>query len=185
MSDRPDLVEVAHKVLLGWHLSTIKQADDLDLGYPLLDAVSEPNRSVASGEIELGEIAFAIIAAVEPIIRADEAAKGATSLDAVFEQAKFNHETYSATGSNEEDIRFFALGLAGEAGEVANFVKKRWRDGDEYIAELRAECADVFAYNIMLAWALGMQPARLLAEVARKQLVFVEKMQAIKDRGNA
>ena len=99
-------------------------------------------------------------------------------LAVVWRQARENHANYSATGDRETDIRFFALGLAGEAGEVANFVKKRWRDGDGHDADLRAEVADVFAYNIMLADALGMSPDDLIAEVARKQQVFIAKMKA-------
>jgi NTP pyrophosphatase (non-canonical NTP hydrolase) len=96
----------------------------------------------------------------------------------VWAQARQNHADYSATGDREQDIRFFALGLAGEAGEVANFVKKRWRDGDGHDDDLRKEVADVFAYNIMLADALGMDADALLEMVAHKQQVFVEKMRA-------
>ena len=100
------------------------------------------------------------------------------ALEEVWTQARENHAAYSDTGETEQDIRFFGLGLAGEAGEVANFIKKRWRDGDAHDADLKAECADVFAYNIMLADALGMSPQDLLDEVARKQQVFIAKMQA-------
>lgn len=96
----------------------------------------------------------------------------------VWAQAQRNHAQYSATGSTEEDIRFFGLGLAGEAGEVANFIKKRWRDGDAHGEALRKECADVFAYNIMLADALGMSALDLLETVDGKQKAFIAKMQA-------
>ena len=99
-------------------------------------------------------------------------------LSGVWAQAQRNHAAYSATGSVEDDIRFFALGLTGEAGEVANFVKKRWRDGDGHDEALRKECADVLAYTMMLAAALGMTPADLVAMVAHKQQVFIEKMKA-------
>lgn len=95
----------------------------------------------------------------------------------IWAQAKQNHAKYSATGSVEDDIRFFALGLVGEAGEVANFVKKRWRDGDKHTDDLRKECADVIAYTIMLADALEMSPDDLIAMVAYKQAVFVDKME--------
>lgn len=108
----------------------------------------------------------------------EDKAPQADALREVWNQARENHRNYSATGDTEQDIRFFGLGLAGEAGEVANFIKKRWRDGDGHDTDLRAECADVFAYNIMLADALGMSPADLIAEVARKQQVFIEKMKA-------
>ena len=114
----------------------------------------------------------------------------------VWQQAQKNHEEHSATDSNANDLRFFSLGLAGEGAEVleaamlvamrtgklADKVKKRWRDGPDNEA-LRAECSDVFAYNIMLAWKLGLTPETLLHEVARKQQVFVEKMAALSTQG--
>lgn len=116
-----------------------------------------------------------------------------TTFHSIWAQAQDNHNRYSATESNEQDIRFFSLGLSGETGEaleaailcnvhsgkIANLVKKRQRDGQAHNAELRAECADVLAYTMMLAAAIGMSPDDLLAEVARKQQVFVEKMKAL------
>lgn len=98
------------------------------------------------------------------------------TLESVWARAARNHESYSATGDLEHDIRFFALALTGEAGEVANLVKKRWRDGIPHLDELRKEVADVFAYNIMLAGSLGMTPQDLLDTVALKQDVFIDKM---------
>lgn len=103
----------------------------------------------------------------------------AASLVGVWSQARDNHETYSATGSVQDDIRFFSLGLAGEAGEVANFVKKDWRDATDHNEDLRKEVADVLAYTIMLADALGMSAADLVAMVAHKQQVFIDKMHAL------
>lgn len=112
-------------------------------------------------------------------LRAERASiRAEATLEGVWQQARENHANHSDTGSREQDIRFFALGLSGEAGEVANFVKKRWRDGEGHDDDLRKECADVFAYNIMLADALGMSPQDLLDMVAFKQRVFVEKMAA-------
>lgn len=102
------------------------------------------------------------------------------TLESIWAQARQNHAQYSETGSVEDDIRFFALGLTGEAGEVANFVKKRWRDGDPHTDDLRKECADVIAYTIMLADALGMTPDDLIATVAHKQQVFIDKMEHMK-----
>jgi NTP pyrophosphatase (non-canonical NTP hydrolase) len=96
----------------------------------------------------------------------------------VWGTARANHKRYSDVGDKEQSIRFLSLGLAGEAGEVANFVKKRWRDGDAHEADLWAEVADVFLYNIMLADALGMSAHGLLEEAARKQQVFADKMKA-------
>jgi Lar family restriction alleviation protein len=113
--------------------------------------------------------------------KSDAAPTEGGDMEGIWAQAQRNHAAYSATGDTEHDIRFFTLGLVGEAGEVANFVKKRWRDGDGHDDDLRKECADVLAYLMMLANALGMTPASLIEMVAYKQQVFVKKMEARKD----
>lgn len=113
--------------------------------------------------------------------KSDAAPTEGGEIEGIWAQAQRNHAAYSATGDTEHDIRFFTLGLVGEAGEVANFVKKRWRDGDGHDDDLRKECADVLAYLMMLANALGMTPASLIEMVAYKQQVFVKKMEARKD----
>ena len=56
-----------------------------------------------------------------------------------------------------EDRRFLALALCGEAGELANLVKKEWR-GDidpKYGEKVRDELGDVYAYLILNAMAHG------------------------------
>lgn len=58
-----------------------------------------------------------------------------------------------------DDIRFLSLAMAGEAGEVANCVKKEWR-GDDFgqkeMDELVEEVADTFHYLLILAKALNI-----------------------------
>ncbi len=100
------------------------------------------------------------------------------SLESVWAQAIENHERYSYTGGQEGDIRFLAMGLCGEAGELANFVKKRWRDGDGHNEAICYEIADVCAYAFMLAHTMGMTPEDLVETIAEKQRVFIAKMQA-------
>jgi NTP pyrophosphatase (non-canonical NTP hydrolase) len=39
-------------------------------------------------------------------------------------------------------LRYLALALAGEAGELANAVKKEWRDGDNHRDAMVSEIAD-------------------------------------------
>jgi hypothetical protein len=61
---------------------------------------------------------------------------------------------------SDEDKRFLALALYGEAGEVANLIKKKWR-GDKfpdtyYKALLREELGDVYAYLKLLAMAYSV-----------------------------
>lgn len=69
---------------------------------------------------------------------------------------------------------FYALGFAGEAGEVANAVKKLHRDGEtpERLAALREELADAFTYLLLLASEVG---ADLVAEYERKALICEER----------
>lgn len=66
-------------------------------------------------------------------------------------------------------VCYTALGLAGEAGEVANQIKKVLRDDDGAISEDRreklvAELGDVAWYFIRLCAELGIDPNRVLQE---------------------
>lgn len=71
---------------------------------------------------------------------------------------------------SEQDIRFFALALAGEAGELANVVKKAWRDGVplNFPAALE-ELAGTACYLVGMARALGCD---LDAEMNRQMDAF-------------
>ena len=64
---------------------------------------------------------------------------------------------------------FFALGLSGEAGELANLFKKLWR-GDFTLAQVKGsvaeEMADVAIYLVLLAHVCGVD---LDAACAAKQ----------------
>jgi NTP pyrophosphatase (non-canonical NTP hydrolase) len=65
-----------------------------------------------------------------------------------------------------EDLRFNALALCGEAGELANVVKKHWR-GDpppEFIESCWGELADVIIYAYILAQILGKDMDQLCEE---------------------
>lgn len=74
-----------------------------------------------------------------------------------------------APGS-EEDIRFLALSMAGEAGEAANVVKKAWRDGFKTSRpKLAEEIAGTACYLIGLAHAIGLD---LDAEMRRQMRLF-------------
>ena len=67
---------------------------------------------------------------------------------------------------------FYALGLAGEAGEVCNVVKKMIRAHDinpsALLSDLATEMADVFVYLLLLADNLGVD---LVAEYRAKVVV--------------
>lgn len=128
-----------------------------------LDRQGSPRKS------EDGMITYGLVQRID-LMRAD--------ISGVWQQAENNHRIYSDTGDKERDIQFLTLGLTGEAGEVANFVKKRWRDGDGHDADIRKEIADVCAYAFMLANTMGMAPRDLIDTIAEKQAVFVAKMDA-------
>jgi NTP pyrophosphatase (non-canonical NTP hydrolase) len=81
----------------------------------------------------------------------------------------------------EARLPFLALALCGEAGELANLVKKQWRGdaGDRY-AEIVSELADVGNYAFMLAshFGIDLQAAMLakLIEVERRPSWWERKM---------
>lgn len=55
-----------------------------------------------------------------------------------------------------EDQRFIALALVGEAGEMANLVKKDWRGDRPLDAEFAEELADIRIYLELLARVSGI-----------------------------
>lgn len=73
------------------------------------------------------------------------------------------------------DERFLALALCGEAGELANYIKKRWRDGADLTEEIRDEIADIRVYLELLAKCFGIEGAKLDSRVEQKLLKVVEK----------
>ena len=84
--------------------------------------------------------------------------------------------------NNLEALQYVALGLNGEAGEVAEQIKKAMRnDGGELTPErieaLKKEAGDVLWYLTRLAAELDTT----LAEIAQ---INVEKLYGRKERGN-
>lgn len=80
---------------------------------------------------------------------------------------------YSST-----DERFLALALCGEAGELANLIKKRWRDGADFKEEIRDEIADIRVYLELLAKCFDIEGEKLDRRVEQKLLLVVEKHKA-------
>lgn len=76
------------------------------------------------------------------------------------------------------DERFLALALAGEVGELANMIKKRWRDGVDLSEDIRDEIADIRVYLELLAKCFEIEGAKLDAHVEQKLLKVVEKHKA-------
>lgn len=79
-------------------------------------------------------------------------------------------DAYSAS-----DERFLALAICGEAGELANYVKKRWRDGADFSEEIRDEIADIRIYLELIAKCFGIEGEKLNQRVEEKLLKVVEK----------
>lgn len=78
-----------------------------------------------------------------------------------------------------EDERFLALALCGEAGELANFIKKRWRDDADLTEEIRDEIADIRVYLELLAKCFGIEGDKLDQRVKDKLQKVVEKHKGI------
>ena len=72
------------------------------------------------------------------------------------------------TPGSDEDIRFLALAMAGEAGEAANVVKKGWRDGKPLNRKkLAEEIAGTACYLIGLAAAIDLDLDQEMVEQMR------------------
>lgn len=79
---------------------------------------------------------------------------------------------------SNSDERFLALALCGEAGELANMVKKRWRGGADLSEEIRDEIADIRVYLELIAKCFGIEGAKLDQRVKYKLAKVVAKHKA-------
>lgn len=77
---------------------------------------------------------------------------------------------YSST-----DERFLALALCGEAGELANMIKKRWRDGVDMSDEIREEICDIRMYLELIAKCFDIEGEKLDRGVEQKLKKVAEK----------
>ena len=70
----------------------------------------------------------------------------------------------------ETALAYLTLGLAGEAGEIANKAKKLIRDGDnpDKRAEIGKELGDVCWYLAVLAEELGMNLGKIMEDNIEK-----------------
>lgn len=79
------------------------------------------------------------------------------------------------TGSDME-LAYLGLGLAGEAGEVSEKIKKKLRDGHLDTSALEKELGDVFWYLVRIAKAAGLNPQMVIEK-------NIAKLQSRKERG--
>jgi NTP pyrophosphatase (non-canonical NTP hydrolase) len=69
---------------------------------------------------------------------------------------------------SSDDERFLTLALCGECGELANMIKKRWRDGVDLTEEIREEICDIRVYLELVARCFGIEGDKLDQNVQRK-----------------
>lgn len=73
------------------------------------------------------------------------------------------------------DERFLAISLCGEVGELANLIKKRWRDGVDLTEECRDEIADCRVYLELIAKCFDIEGDKLDQRVEQKLAKVVER----------
>jgi len=69
------------------------------------------------------------------------------------------------------DERFLTLALCGEAGELANMIKKRWRDNVDLGEEIRDEIADIRVYLELIAKCFGIEGDKLDTRVMQTMVL--------------
>ena len=75
-----------------------------------------------------------------------------------YQQWTLSTAIYPGAGTgNDSELSYLALGLNGEAGEVADKIKKHLRDGKLDIGGIIYELGDVCWYVARLAEAFGYQ----------------------------
>ena len=94
---------------------------------------------------------------------------------------EYQKRAMTTRSANANSLEYMTLGLVGEAGEVANKVKKILRgdyaaDDPELVATLRDEIGDCLWYVAGLVDVLGLE----LDDVAQRNL---EKLADRKERG--
>jgi len=93
------------------------------------------------------------------------------------DMTKYQSQAFTTATESSKNIYYMALGLTGEAGEIANKIKKVMRDGAPLNQQdIEKELGDVLWYVAGLCTVLGIS----LDEVAR---INLEKLADRKRRG--
>jgi NTP pyrophosphatase (non-canonical NTP hydrolase) len=89
----------------------------------------------------------------------------------------YQKQAFTTATAESQNIYYMTMGMTGEAGEIANKVKKVMRDGKELdIEDIKHELGDVLWYVASFATVLGID----LEEVAQANL---DKLASRKARG--
>lgn len=89
----------------------------------------------------------------------------------------YQKQAFTTATEESQNIYYMTMGLTGEAGEIANKVKKVMRDGKQLdIEDIKHELGDVLWYVASFATVLGID----LEEVAQANL---DKLASRKARG--
>jgi NTP pyrophosphatase (non-canonical NTP hydrolase) len=83
--------------------------------------------------------------------------------------------------SDSEILNFLALAICGEAGELANFVKKAWRGDELDLEAIRDEIADIRIYLEHLSRLLNID----LDRACENKLDEVDERLTVKERAAA
>lgn len=95
----------------------------------------------------------------------------------------FQDSTFWSKERNPKNIPadiFYAIGLAGESGELLNYVKKQYRSDNGELTEKRleqieGEIADILWYLSAYAKEVGIQMSHVAARSQKKMLVRLKE----------
>lgn len=82
--------------------------------------------------------------------------------DSIDDYAVWARKMWMSDTIEERDITIMSLGLPGETGEVIELLKKRVRDGNLDLKNLKKELGDVLYYWAMLCVAFGFKPSEVI-----------------------
>jgi NTP pyrophosphatase (non-canonical NTP hydrolase) len=84
-----------------------------------------------------------------------------------------------AADTEQSQLVFSALSLAGEAGEIADHVKALLKGDDIDRQRLAAELGDAMFHWVQLCAAIGAEPAKVLADSRRIIDARIAKQQRV------
>lgn len=112
---------------------------------------------------------------------------GEMTLEEAAERLWVLHHRFMAKSGFEvgstEDMRYNALAMCGEAGEVANEIKKDWRGDGLARLKLRDELGDVFAYWSHLVRCSGFTCGEVALRAVGKAGFYIDELEGRRKKG--